>query len=350
MNLNRISAIREKTKKLGVVLITDLPNIYYLVGFTGSSGALLITHKKTLFFTDFRYKEQSAREIKSAETIITKDSLFEELAAHSALKSIKTLGFESQIAYSTYKLLKKALKGKKLVPLKDKIETMRMLKDESEINTIKKASRISEQAFRHILPLVKPGAIERDIALEFDYQVRKNGGEGVSFPTIVASGPSAALPHARTSSRKLKNGDTVVIDFGAIYNHYCSDTTRTLILGDNPKAYKIYKIVQSAQKTAIKAIKIGIPLSKLDAVARNIIRKAGYGEYFGHSLGHGVGLNVHEAPRVSKKSKDKVIPGMVFTIEPAIYLPNLGGVRIEDMVLVTDKGIELITRSPYEKF
>lgn len=348
MNSNRISAIKEKTKKLDAVLITNLPNIYYLTSFTGSSAVLLITKKKVLFFTDFRYKEQSKKEVRNAETIIIKDTFDKDISSHPVMKSIKTIGFEPQIAYSTYKLLKHLLKGKKLIPLKDEIEALRMLKDESEINTIKKASRISEQAFEYILPLIKPGVAEKDIALEFDYQVRKNGGEGVSFTTIVASGPNAALPHARAGSRKLKNGDTVILDFGAIYNHYCSDTTRTLILGDNPKAYKIYKIVQSAQSSAIKAIKPGISLSKLDTVARNIIGKAGYGEYFGHGLGHGVGLNVHEAPRLSKKSKDKVMPGMVFTVEPAIYLPKFGGVRIEDMVVVWKDKIEIITHSPYK--
>lgn len=347
MHKQRISKLRKIIKGTDAFIITELNNIYYLSGFTGSSAVLVVTQKDTAFFTDFRYKEQSAREVKNAEIVIIKNSLWDETLAHKIFKNVKKIGFEPHIEYATYEFIKDKLKGKKIIPLKDKIENLRTIKENSEIVVIKKASKIADASFKAILPLIKPGVTEEEIAMEFEFRVRKNGGSGIAFKTIIASGPNAALPHARASSRKIKPKDTIVIDFGAIYNRYVSDCTRTLIIGDNPRAEKIYKIVEQAQKLAIKAIKPGVSLKKLDAIARDFITKSGYGKYFGHSLGHGVGLEVHESPKLSTRSEEFAKIGMVFSVEPGIYLPGFGGVRIEDLALVTPKGPEILTHSPY---
>ena len=347
----RLSNLRKEIEEVDGFLITKLTNIRYLVGFTGSSGVLLVTQGEAIFFTDFRYKEQSKREIKEAETFIIKESLFKEVAKHPIFKSLKRIGFEEELKYSNYELLKKELKNKKLLPLKDKVENLRSIKDEREIKNIKTSAKIADSAFKSIRDLIpksiiRPGVKEESIATELDYQLRKEGASRNSFETIVASGPNAALPHARAGKRKLAPGDTIIIDFGALYNGYASDMTRTLILGDNPKANEIYKIVLNAQLTAINNVKPGVQLKELDRIARDAITSSGYGEYFGHSLGHGVGLEIHEAPMVSANSEEVAQKGMVFTIEPGIYLPGKLGVRIEDMVLVTDTGAELITQSP----
>ena len=341
----RISKLREKIKEVDGFIVTNLNNIHYLVGFSGSSGVLIITQKEVVFFTDFRYKEQCAREIKSADVVIVKESLFDEISRHSIVRSLKKIGFEESIKYSSYSILKKELKGKKLSPLKNKVEELRKIKEPGEIKIIKESAKIALSSFEAIKSLIKVGIREMDIALELEYRMKKNGAQGTSFETIVGSGPNAALPHARAGRRKLKSGDTVVLDFGVLYYYYSSDTTRTIILGENPEAHKVYKIVEKAQLAAIKEIKPGVALKELDHIARDIISNAGYGKYFGHSLGHGVGLEVHELPRLSTKSEDIAAPGMVFTVEPGIYIPNSCGVRIEDMVVVRDKGIDIITKT-----
>lgn len=341
----RLNKLRTKMEMEAIdgIIITYLPNIYYLVGFTGSNGMLLVTHREAILFTDFRYKEQCVREIKGAETFIMKDSLIDEFVVHPLFKSLNKIGFEdTTIRYATYSALKHKIKPKELVPFKNKVEELRKIKDPQEIEIIKKAAQIAHTVFNSIVSIAKPGIKEEDIAIELEYQFRKHGAEKASFDTIVASGPNAALPHARASNKRLQEGETVTFDFGILYEHYASDTTRTIILGENPKAFEIYKIVQQAQEKAINSIKQGVKLKEIDTTARNIITEAGYGEYFGHSLGHGIGIEVHEEPKVSKKSEDIVQPGMVFTIEPGIYLPNWGGVRIEDTIVVTDKGIEVI--------
>lgn len=346
--MNRIPELRKLIKNVDAFIITELNNIFYLSGFTGSSGILVVTQKNAVFFTDFRYKEQSAFEVKNADIVIIKSSLWEETLVHKIFKNTKKIGFEPHIEYATYEYIKKNSKGKKVIPLKNKIETLRITKDASELTLIKKACKIADDSFNSLLPHIKPGITEEKLALEFEFLVRKNGGSGISFKTIIASGPNAALPHAQPTSRKLKPKDTVVVDFGAVYNKYVSDCTRTLILGDNPRAKKIYKIVENAQLSAMKALKPGAKLKKIDAIARDLITKKGYGKYFGHSLGHGVGIEVHESPRLSTRSEDSAKIGMVFSVEPGIYLPGFGGVRIEDLVALTPKGPEIITHSKYK--
>jgi Xaa-Pro aminopeptidase len=342
----RLSKLQECIDEVDGFVITHLPNVCYLVGFTGSNGMLIVTRKDAVLFTDSRYTEQCAREVQGAETYIIEESYAKELAKHPLTKSMKKIGFEeASIKYTIYQALREEMRNKELVALKNKVEAFRRTKDTGEIAALRRAAEIADRAFESVIPLIRPGEKENDIAAEFEYRLRKNGAEKVSFETIVASGPNAALPHARASERELLEGDTVIFDFGAVRDLYSSDATRTLILGKNEKASAIYEIVLRAQETAINAVKPGVVLKEIDGIARNIIAEAGYGEYFGHGLGHGVGLEVHEAPRVSKKSEATVELGMVFTIEPGIYLPGFGGVRIEDTLLVTERGAEAITRA-----
>lgn len=346
MKQMRLDKLRENIDEVDAFLVTYLPNIRYLVSYTGSNGLLLITLKEALFFTDFRYKEQSAREVKDAEIVVVEQSLFKDIVKHPIFKSLKKIGFEPQISYMEYEKLVDGLQGKELLCLKGYVEELRMIKYESELANIKAAARIADAAFAEMQSLIKPGIKENDIAMELDYQIRKSGATGTAFKTIVASGPNAALPHARSSDRVLKDRDTVIFDFGALYNGYASDITRTIILGENSKAKKLYQIVLEAQEAALNAVKVGVSLQELDKIARDIIIEAGYGEYFGHGLGHGVGLEVHEAPKASTTSEDIAEVGMVFTVEPGIYLPEFGGVRIEDLVIVEEEGCEIITQSP----
>ena len=340
----RLSKLQECIDEVDGFIITHLPNTCYLTGFTGSNGALLVTRDEAVLFTDSRYTEQCAREVQGVETYIIEESYAKEIAKHSLTKSMKRIGFEeASIKYTTYQALREEMRNKELVALKNKIEAFRRIKDAGEINALKKAAEIADCAFESIMPCIRPGEKENDIAAEFEYWLRRNGAERASFETIVASGPNAALPHARASERELLEGDTVIFDFGAVCDLYSSDATRTLILGENEKASEIYEIVLKAQEAAISAVKPGVALKEIDGIARNIIAEAGYGEYFGHGLGHGVGLEVHEAPRVSRKSEATAELGMVFTIEPGIYLPGFGGVRIEDTILVTEGRAEAIT-------
>lgn len=369
MQKNRLVELRKTITEVDAFIITELNNIYYLTGFTGSSGILVVTKKNAVLFTDYKHKEQSAREIKCADTVIIKNSLWDETLTHSIFKGVNKIGFEPQkplplreriihifkrapkagfqphIDYSTCKFIKNKLKDRQIVPLKDKIENLRIIKDASEIALIKKASHIADSSFNAVIPLIKPGITEKDIAIEFEFQIRKNGGSGVSFDTIIAFGPNAALHHPEPTSRKLKAKDTVLFDFGAVYERYVSDCARTLILGDNPHADKIYKIVEKAQESAIKAIKPDVSFKKVDAIARNLIIESGHGRCFRHSLGHGVGLEFHEAPTLSRRSKDFAKIGMVFSVEPGIYLQGFGGILIEDLVVLTDKGPEIITNA-----
>lgn len=341
--MNRIGSLRKKIQKIDGLLITNPYNVRYLTGFR-EGATLLITHKKVFFLTSFLYKEEAEKEIKEAEIIITKKDIFETLA--KITKDIKRLGFEPTIKYFSYERMKKILKDKELIPCKEFVEKLRITKDENEIKDIKTAVNIGDKSFNEIKKYIRPGLKEKEIQVELDYILGKNESEKIPFPTIIASGPNSSLPHAKPGERRLKDGDLLILDFGAVYNGYCSDMTRTLFIGKpKSKAREIYKIVAEAQKKAIDSVKPGMKAKDVDKTARDIIKDKGYGKYFGHSLGHGVGLEVHEAPGVTAKMEKTIKPGMVFTIEPGIYIPDFGGVRIEDMVVVREDGCEVITRS-----
>jgi Xaa-Pro aminopeptidase len=339
-----------RAARCDALLITGIENIRYLTGFTGSSGVLLITDNGGIFFTDSRYIEQAGKEVKGKVKIREYKKQVPDLSAAIIGARLKKVGFEdSDLTFQGYQALKMALKGVKLVPLKDRLTLLRGVKTRSELRLISGAVDIAYKAFEKLLPSIKPGKREEDLAVELESLMRKGGAEGLSFDVIVASGRRSALPHGRASDKLLKIGDPVVIDFGARYKGYHSDETVTLFVGKaSEQLARIYQTVKEAHDRAIDAVRPGIRFSEIDKVARGFIDKAGYGKHFGHGTGHGVGLDVHEWPSISPNSKGVAKEGMVFTIEPGIYIPKVGGVRIEDMIVVTRDGCRVLTKIPKE--
>jgi len=347
--LSRLSKIRKSFKKKGIdgFLVTNVSNIRYLIGFSGSSGLLLITKKENIFVTDFRYKEQAKREVRGWDIVIQKGEVIKTIKGLSRRIGIKKLGFESSASYEFFKRLSKDIN---LKAFKDLIERLRAIKDAFEINSIREAIRRAEAAFIEVRPYIKKGVKERTIALRLEERLKKNGCRYVPFDVIVASGPNSAMPHARPTDKKLDKGDLIIIDWGGEADGYFSDMTRTLLIkGENfNKKRAIYQLVLEANKRAISKISSGVKSKDIDFLARNVIQKSGYGEFFGHGTGHGVGLQVHELPRITRNRKEIVKENMVFTIEPGIYLPEVGGVRIEDMVMVKPNSSEVLTTLPKE--
>jgi len=346
----RIKKVCEKLaqENLDAFLVTTLSNVRYLSGYTGSNGILVITPKESVFLTDFRYKDQSQKEVKGSKVIIGERDLYDDLPRLKPLKSKRIkVGFEAaNLNFKTYKRLKTILPTALLIPTEDVVESILVRKDEEEIKKISSACRIADSVFSQILNLIQPGISEIDLAAEMEYMIKKTGADGPAFETIVASGKRSSMPHARASKKIIKNGDPITLDFGAMVDGYVSDITRTVFVGKAPSRFKkVYDIVLRAQTSAIKSARPGLKGAELDKVARDVISKAGYGKYFGHGLGHGIGLLVHDYPKVSSKSKEVLKPNMVVTIEPGIYIPNWGGVRIEDDVLITRNGCKVLTRS-----
>jgi len=346
---NRIGALRRLMDKedLQAMLVSSLSNVRYLCGFSGSSGTMLVTRKSAWFFTDFRYKEQTKQEVRGCRSRILSRGLFADFPVEY-IRGVKRLGVEQDhMNIATFKLLRKRLKGPKLVPARDLVLRLRRTKDKTEVALIRKAQAVTDSVFRWLLDNTRPGVTERELGAEIEYRFKRHGES--AFPPIAASGPNSALPHASPSDRRLRRGDAVTFDMGCRRDGYCSDMTRTFFLGKpNDDLRQVYLIVAEAQKRALAGIRPGASCAEVDALARDYIRDEGYGPYFGHGLGHGVGLLVHEQPGLSHKSKDKLAEGDVVTVEPGIYLPGLGGVRIEDMVLVTRNGYENLTKSPKE--
>ncbi|PIP12258.1 MAG: Xaa-Pro dipeptidase [bacterium (Candidatus Stahlbacteria) CG23_combo_of_CG06-09_8_20_14_all_40_9] len=346
MTKRRIDKLREK---MGVesLVVTDQTNIRYLTGYRGDNGVLLITEEEATLITDSRYEESSNREVKGAEIVITNDDIFEKLVTLSQFKKIKKTGFEREnIRYSTYEKLKQSLKDKELIPVSNLVEELRMKKDEGEIKLIKKACGIGNRVLQEVLKKISLRSTEKDISAEIEFLIKRYGGDKQSFDTIVAAGDNSALPHAIPTGRKIAGENMLLIDMGVFCNDYASDMTRTFLLKEDKKARKMYAVVSEAQKRAIEALKPGVELKEIDRIARDYISDNHYGKNFGHSLGHGVGLSVHELPKVSNKSTYKAEEGMVFSIEPGVYIPGYGGIRIEDLILVTKTGYEVITKSP----
>lgn len=327
------------------ILLTDLVNVRYFSNFSGSSANILITPNRTCFFTDGRYKVQAEEEVLNAEVIVCKN-IVESLKSTISEQGVKNVAFEStNLSYSQWQKLDKELKGVDLYPLKEEINCLRLLKDQNEIDILKSGSEIAKEAFFSVLKHIRPGEKEVDIALALEVEFRKRGAQQSSFDIIVASGERAALPHAMPSTKLIEEGDLVVVDFGVVIDGYHTDETCTIRVGNvNDELEEIYSVVNKAHTLAINAVAPGVKAKDVDAAARNHIQKNGYGEYFGHGTGHGVGLNVHELPVINGNSETVLEEGMVFTIEPGIYLPQKGGVRIEDMVLVTENGVELLTQ------
>ncbi len=376
MLLQKLYKIIDDNKLQGLIL-TDGYNINHISGYRGHTGCLLILDRDKFILTDSRYTEQVSIEAPNficvdvtidgyADTIkrlvdekygdnypyVNGENLRTDIDNVEGfhLPQIIKLGFEDQhISYSQYKAFTdKFGDSVELVALGEEINRFRMIKSSEEIDLIAKAESIGDEAFNHIINFMEEGMTEKQVALELEYTMKSLGADGLSFDTIVASGPNSSLPHAVPTDRVISKGDFVTMDFGCIYRGYCSDMTRTVFMGDeiNEEQLNVYTTVLNAQKAALKVIKPGVCCKDVDAVARDIIAQAGYGEYFGHGLGHGVGLYIHEEPRFSRKCEDILEPGMVITVEPGIYLPGKFGVRIEDLVVVTEDGYRNLTESP----
>ncbi len=332
------------------VLITKRVNYIYMSGFTGTSALLFISRNRAVLLTDFRYVEQASDQAPDYEIIQYAGSHIKELNKLLENENILRLWFEDDnLSYSQYSEYSKKLRTDKFVPLGGKVEEIRRIKDESEIGLIKSAVRIADDVFLHILEFIKPGVTEIEIAAEMEHHMRRLGAQGPSFETIIASGRRASMPHGVASDKVIEAGDVITLDFGAIYNGYCSDITRTVFLG-KPEAEldKIYRIVLDANKKGIEAVKSGVSGKEIDSIARGVINEAGYGSNFGHGLGHGVGLEIHEDPTLSQRGDIILRDGMVVTVEPGIYVAETGGVRIEDMTVVNGESAIVLTASPKE--
>lgn len=346
----RMKKLIRALKKKGALpyLVTDLVNVRYLTGYFGTYAYLVVASGRSYFISDSRYEEY-ARSIlpPSIEFVIQKNGLADALK--SILKKIgaKELFIEEHsTVLSLYHSLKRDIRGVRFSPGGDEINSIRMVKDDDEIEILRKAARITDACVEHLKGVIRPGITEWDIAVEIEHFYRSNGCRKSSFDCIIAAGPGASMPHYATSmDKKVRAGEAVLIDMGCEYRGYNSDLTRTMFVHSiDPALEKIYRIVLQAQEAAVRAVRPGVTTGRLDDIARDIISDAGYGENFGHSLGHGIGMEVHEIPAV-KKGDLKLKKNMVITIEPGIYLPGTGGVRIEDMVAVTAAGHEVLTAS-----
>jgi Xaa-Pro aminopeptidase len=339
----RVESILQKKSVEGILFFSP-ENIRYLTGFSGSEGYLLVGKDEKLLLVDSRYITQAQEETQGCRVSLVDKGMTGVAAPVSSL-GLKRLGLEAQgISVARYEQLKKGLETIKLVPIKDELERLRGSKTAEEIAWITKASQIAEAAWEEVLTLVAPGVHEADLALELEYRMKKKGAERIAFDTIVASGPRAALPHAQPTTRPIEQGDLLLFDFGCRYRGYCSDESCTVIVNRaTEEQRRIYGVVKDAHDKAIEQVRPGKRLAAIDAAAREHINHAGHGAHFGHGTGHGVGLAVHEWPVVGKDSPDVAEEGMVFTIEPGIYIPGWGGVRIEDMVTVTADGCEVLT-------
>jgi Xaa-Pro aminopeptidase len=327
-------------------VVTNIFNIRYLSGFSGSTACMVVTPEEAILITDFRYDEQARSEAYKGVgvSIDKRDAL---AAAGDMLEALPgKVGFEAgSLAFASYEKLK-ARAGDALVAVDGMPEKLRAVKDDQEIGWIKEAVSITDSVFDSILGELKPGMTEVEAAARIDYLLLTRSGDVPAFRTIVAAGERGALPHAHPSGRKLARGDLVTMDFGAMYKGYCADMTRTVIMGKpTDKQREVYDIVLAAQMKALGGIKAGMTGKEADALARDHIAAEGYGEEFGHGLGHGFGLEVHEAPRLAARNDDELLPGMLVTVEPGIYIPGWGGVRIEDDVVIEEGGLSILTSS-----
>ncbi len=339
-----------RKKKLDVFITSFLPHVRYLTGYSGSNGLCVVTDSALTLLTDFRYQEQIETEVPHASKQIVRGDLFAAAIKKNLFSQSDTIAFEEDyLPFASFQVVKKKLTGAHLIPFSGIVETLTAVKEESEVTLIRKAASITERVFEKILGVLKPGIAESDIAAEISYLHRIFGAEKDSFDTIVASGVRGSLPHGAASTKKIQKGEMVTLDFGCVYHGYCSDLTRTVAVGTpSSEAKKIYRIVLDAQRAAINAAQSGLPAKKLDTAARSFIEKNGYGKFFGHGLGHGIGLQIHESPRVFAKSEHALRAGNVVTIEPGIYLPGKCGVRIEDDIVIRDGTCEVMTSSPKE--
>lgn len=341
---------RLKHHELSALLITNPVDIRYLTGFIGDdSWALIPMSGATIYvLSDFRFTEQIEREAPHVRALLRKKTLGDELKKLANKRGDTRIGLQqNHVSIAGHKGLVKRLGAKRLKTIDDGLTEQRAVKSPNEVKAIRKALSIQQTAFRETCDFIKPGMTEFEVCAFLEYRMRSLGADGVSFPSIVAADANAALPHAIPGKTKIRKDGIVLIDWGAKWGGYCSDLTRVIALGKmKPKLREIYRVCLDAQITAIDAIGPGKRLADIDAVARNVIERAGYGELFGHGLGHGIGLDIHEQPVLSKRSEGELKPGHIVTVEPGIYLPGVGGVRIEDDVLVTARGRDVLSDLP----
>lgn len=334
---------------IDALLVTDPYNMRYISGFRGGEGILYISRKQQVLITDSRYTEAAANE---SDFTVT-----EENSGHKRAKILKecmerdnarVLGYEDcSMLCCEFQSFQKELSAEQWKPMGEAVNQLRRIKSPEELELLRKAESIGDAAFTAILDFLKPGVTELEVAARLEYEMKLHGAHGFSFDTIIASGIHSSMPHAIPDEKKLEYGDFVTMDFGCIYGGYCSDMTRTVVIGKaDEKQKEIYQTVLEAQKAALAGIHAGLKGCEVDKMSRDVIEKAGYGAYFGHGLGHSVGLFIHENPRLSPNDQTVLLPNMIETVEPGIYVPGFGGVRIEDMVIVTEDGCENLTHSP----
>lgn len=360
--MDRISRLREhiREKTVDCIWVVQPENRRYLSGFrapdiqfTESSGSLLINRNACLLLTDSRYTEEASREVIGFEIKTFQKGIVEGLADLLPGLGTRRLGFEKDyVTWGLHQELAKKLSALSppvdLVPLDGIVEQMREIKDEAEITALQASADLLCDIMGQIIDFLEPGLTEREIAWKVEALAREGGAEDLAFPPIVASGSNSALPHAVPSERRLNQGEPIILDLGVRLDGYCSDMTRTVFLGDpSPEFETIYSIVREAQTAAIRDIHSGLESTLVDGIARDLIKKKGFGSFFGHGLGHGVGLATHEAPRLGPRKPTVLKQGMVTTVEPGIYLPGKGGVRLEEMVLITEEGARILTRDPH---
>ncbi|MBY0124340.1 Xaa-Pro peptidase family protein [Bacillus sp. S/N-304-OC-R1] len=348
--MKRLQKLRESFETLGIdaMLITNDQNRRYMTGFTGTAGLVLITKDEALLAVDFRYVAQATLQAKDFKIlqVSTKADLLAEIVKQTERLEVSKLGFEqTHMSYYAYTEYQAKLKVE-MIPLTGAVEKLRMVKDEVEIGIIRKAAEIADAAFTHILSFIKPGITEIAVSNELEAFMRSKGATSSAFDTIVASGVRSALPHGVATEKVIEKGDMVTLDFGAYYKGYRSDITRTVAVGEPKEELKeIYTIVLESLSAALAGIKSGITGKAADALSRDYIAEKGYGKQYGHGSGHGIGLDIHEEPFKNTNCEIVIEPNMVLTVEPGIYIPDLGGVRIEDDILITQGGNEIITKS-----
>ncbi|MBI5870664.1 MAG: aminopeptidase P family protein [Actinobacteria bacterium] len=334
------------------LLVTHLPNVRYLTGFSGSSGCALLTPRRKYLFTDFRYEAQAAKEVRGFDVRIVRGGALDGCCRFIVSRKLKTgmVGFDgAHIGLRDHQLVKKLLKGRPLCDAAGEVEKMRLVKSRAELGKLRRAAKIADAAYARLVRSKVLGRTEREVAWMLESFMRQAGSGPMPFDIIVASGPRSAMPHGVATGRVIRPGELVVIDMGASVDGYCSDATRTFATGPLPeKLAGIYETVLTAQQLAMDGMKAGTACSEADRLAREHIAAAGYGDAFGHSLGHGVGLEPHERPVLSGLSRERLAAGMTVTVEPGIYLERLGGVRIEDTVLVGSRGVRPLTEFPRE--
>jgi Xaa-Pro aminopeptidase len=351
----RLDGVRKRMRDDGMpaAVISTSSNLLYLTAFdgvidSGINAACLVTEEDARFYTDSRYVEaaRSAAEGGPWEVVLQKENLYMELCEQLHGEGVASMLVESDIPYGRFRFISEQFRGKVRV-VDDLVEGMRQMKEPEELERIASAARIADESFQHILSYIKPGVTEREVSLELEFHMRRNGSEGLPFDLIIASGPNGARPHAIPGSRAFERGDLVVLDFGARVGGYCSDMTRTISIGPAAEEQRrLYEAVLEANEAALKTVRAGIPCVDVDRAAREVLDRHGLGDKFTHGVGHGVGIDVHESPTVSSRSTQSLRENSVITIEPGVYVSGMAGVRIEDLVVVEEAGYRLLTHAP----